>query len=124
MLGFNLTKTQDRELMHQIQKLIATVDKNENLNLPIILNNGYQIRNGEIEMITGDFTPLYLNVNYDPNAYNKDVDDFLNWFVSYDKEMRQLINEILGHILMINNFPQHSFFFCWKYWKKWEKYIF
>lgn len=110
-LGFTLTKTQDRELMHQIQKLIATIDKNENLDLPIILNNGYQIKNGEVEMITGEFTPLYLNVDYNSEAYDPVVDNFLNWFVSDDIEMRQLIEEILGHILMLKSFPQHSFFF-------------
>ncbi|WP_064590318.1 phage/plasmid primase, P4 family [Streptobacillus moniliformis] len=106
--GFNLTKNQDKELVHQLRKTNKMVHDDF---LPIVLANGYCINNGTVGLYKGQFTPYYLDVEYLPSVYDKDVDEFLNWFVSYDAEMRQLINEILGHILMTSGFPQLSFFF-------------
>lgn len=106
--GFNLTKNQDRELLHQLRKT------NKNINddfLPIVLSNGYCVDNGNIKLYTGQFSPFFLDVEYIPSAYDKNVDEFLNWFVSYDTEMRQLLEQILGHIFMTSGFPQLSFFF-------------
>lgn len=107
-MGFNLTKSQDADLLHQLYKTEQVV---ENDYLPIAFENGYSINNGNVVIYNGEFTPYNLNVSYDPKAYNKDVDNFLNWFVSYDDEMRILIEEILGHILMTSGFPQSAFFF-------------
>ncbi len=109
-LGFKLKKTQDNELIHQLEKTAEIIDF-EGKDLPITLNNGYQIYNGVISLTQGLFTPFNLDVAYDKNVYDKDVDEFINWLVCNDQEMRQLIEEIIGHIIMTSSFPQHSFFF-------------
>lgn len=110
--GVSLTKNQDSELLHQIKKktIIDNIDS-KNTVYPIILKNGYQITRKGIDIITGEFTPFYLDINYNKKAYDKNVDDFLNWFVSYDKETRILIEDILGHIIMTAKAPQHAYFF-------------
>lgn len=106
--GFSLTKNQDKELIHQLHKTNKVVYDDF---LPIVLSNGYCINNGNIEIYKGQFSPYYLDVEYIPSLYDEHVDTFLDWFVSYDKEMRILLEQILGHILMTSGFPQLSFFF-------------
>lgn len=107
--GFTLTGQQDKELLHQTRKLAPLIQSHS--SLPISLNNGYQIENGIVSLGYGNFTPFNLNVAYNVNAYDEHVDYFLNWLVSYDKELRLLLEEILGHIIMTSSFPQHAFFF-------------
>ena len=81
----------------------------EGKNFKVKLRNG-TIVDGDVVNMTSGFTPFYLDVEYDPKAYNKDVDKFLN-FVSKDrKDLREYIENILGHVLMINSFPHKLFF--------------
>lgn len=111
-LGFVLTITQSRELLHQLKTNIDIMLKSDGLlKLPIILNNNFQIKDGNVTYYDGDFSPFFLDVDYNPTAYDVNVDNFLNFFVSDSKELRILLEEILGHIIMTHSFPHHSFFF-------------
>lgn len=107
-LGYNLKQSQDKEIKHQLYKTNNIISSSD---INIKLKNGFSIVDGQIAVSDGHFSPLLLNVNYDPEAYDEHVDNFLNWFVQDDKELRILLEQILGHILMTHNFPQMSFFF-------------
>jgi putative DNA primase/helicase len=63
-----------------------------------------------IPMATKEFTPFFLDVDYDPDAYDKTVDDFLNFLVSDKPDLRLIVEELLGHILMTAGFPHKVFF--------------
>ena len=49
-------------------------------------------------------------MEYDPDAYDKTVDDFLDFLSSDKKDLRNVIEEMLGHILMTVGFPHKVFF--------------
>ena len=106
-----LKKSQDYELLYQMNKFADEVKTNLK-ELPILLKNGYII-NGEFSSIENDiipFSPFYLDVGYDPNVYDENVDKFLNDITCNRKELRLTLEEVLGHILLTNKFPAHVFF--------------
>ena len=85
------------------------------------LRNGYHLNNGElVEGSTDSFTPWYLHADYNPEAYDKHVDDFLNRISGtaldedgnkvVDSEMRLLFEEMIGHILLRNGKDGKMFF--------------
>lgn len=106
--GYLLKKNQDKELIHQLYKTNNVINKN---NLSLKFKNGFMLQYGTIKPDDYDFSPYFLDVNYNPEAYDENVDYFLNWFANYDCEVRLLLEEILGQILMTDSFPQKSFFF-------------
>ena len=57
------------------------------------------------------FSPFFLNVKFDATAYDEHVDKFLNDITCGRPELRQTLEEILGHILLTTKFPHHVFFF-------------
>ena len=104
-----LKKSQDNELIYQLSKL--TDEINSNLKeLPILLKNGSIIDGEYSSNETIPFTPFYLDIEYNANAYDKHVDKFLNDITCNRIELRQTLEEILGHILLTNKFPAHVFF--------------
>ncbi|CAM3118285.1 phage/plasmid primase, P4 family [Streptobacillus felis] len=110
-IGLQLTKREDEELKHQLGKTYNEIDIKS--DLPIVFNNGYAVtQKGEvIKYKSEQFTPYYLDVAYNPNAYSEDVDKFLKWFMCGDLQMVEYLKRILGHILITNNMPQFAFFF-------------
>ena len=103
-----LKKSQDAEVVHQIEK--QAVEYEEEIRV-IQLNNNYQIKDGVvIKGASEEFTPYLLNVSYDKDAYNKDVDDFLNFLVMDRHELRLAVEELLGHVLLLRGFPHKVFF--------------
>jgi putative DNA primase/helicase len=83
----------------------------ENYDFPIQFRNDYMLDGAEvIPMATKEFTPFFLDVDYDPDAYDKTVDDFLNFLVSDKPDLRLIVEELLGHILMTAGFPHKVFF--------------
>lgn len=73
-----------------------------------IIKDGIFIEDKEI------FTPYYIDVIYDPKAYNKTLDNFLQFITcneeSEDKnDLRIVIEEMLGHCLMFKDFPHKVF---------------
>lgn len=83
----------------------------ETYDFPIQFRNNFMLDGGEIiPMATKEFTPYFLDVDYDPDAYDQTVDDFLNFLVSDKKDLRLIVEELLGHILMTVGFPHKVFF--------------
>lgn len=80
-------------------------------DFPVQFNNGYVLYDNEVVEVDPGFTPYFLNVEYDETAYDKEVDDFLNWFTCDRKDLRLFIEDIMGHILMTKGFPHRAFFF-------------
>lgn len=105
-----LTKFHDTEVMHQIHKFAEEVYSAEK-ELPILLKNGMIIEGEFVATGTPTFSPFYLNVTYNHSAYDKHVDKFLNDITCGHKELRQILEEVLGLILLTAKFPHHVFFF-------------
>lgn len=104
-----LKRVQDNELIHQLLKFAEEIDITT-MNLPVYIRNGRLI-DGEYnvnDMQT--FSPFYLDVEYNANAYDEHVDKFLNDITCNRIELRQTLEEILGHILLTSKFPAHVFF--------------
>ena len=69
----------------------------------IKFQNGY-LRDGEFtELVTEDFTPYVLDVEYDPEAEPVEmVDDYLNHLTNGKEDYLNLLLEVLGHTLIVN----------------------
>lgn len=104
-----LVQSFDNEVMHQIHKFADEVYTAEK-ELPILLRNGIIIEGEFVETDELPFSPFFLNVSYDPSAYNENVDRFLNDITLERKELRKTLEEILGHILLTDEFPHNVFF--------------
>lgn len=103
-----LTKSQDAEVIHQLTKKAPEIE----LDVSVIqLRNNYHIVGGDVKSgISEEFTPFLLDVTYDPKAYNADVDNFLNFLVMNRPQLRVIVEELLGHILLLRGFPHKVFF--------------
>lgn len=73
------------------------------------LRNGVIVEDNVVDYDCG-FTPFYLDVSYDAGAYDKNVDDFINFICCNREDMRTVLEEILGHILLVDKFPHKIFF--------------
>lgn len=102
-----LRRSQMTELEAQLYIYADLVDNKQNFNVK--LRNGVIVEDNVVEYDCG-FTPFFLDVSYDPNAYDKNVDDFINFICCSRNDMRTVIEEILGHILLVNKFPHKIFF--------------
>lgn len=81
------------------------------------LNFHVQLENGIIEdgkfIETQDktkFTIFNMPLTYNPEAYDEHVDNFLNFVSCNRRDLRNVLEEMLGHVLMTRGFP-HAFFF-------------
>ena len=102
-----LKRSQMTELEAQLYIYAELIDsKNKFL---IKLRNGVIVEDNIVDYDCG-FTPFYLDVSYDPEAYDKNVDDFINFICCNRKDMRLVLEEILGHILLVDKFPHKIFF--------------
>lgn len=101
--SFNINLT-DNLLFHI--KMKAHKTNNDNV---IKLKNGALIDNKYVPEYNA-FSPYQLNVKYDENAYSKELEDFLNTVSCNKKDIRQVIEEMVGHCLMLETFP-HKFFY-------------
>lgn len=105
-----LIQSFDNEVMHQIHKFADEVYTAEK-ELPILLRNGIIIEGEFAETDKLPFSPFFLDVSYEPLAYDEHVDKFLNDITCGHPELRQTLEEIFGHILLTDKFPHHVFFF-------------
>lgn len=104
-----LKSAQDNELMKQFEKRAELIEKEI---FPIQFRNNYVFKDGQVYPYNSEeFTPYFLDVNYDPTAYNKHVDEFLDFLTCDRKDLRQVIEDMLGHVLMMQGFPHKVFFF-------------
>lgn len=102
-----LKRAQLTELETQLY-IYANLVENESKFL-VKLRNGVILDDTVVNYDCG-FTPFYLDISYNAEAYDKNVDDFLNFICCNRTDMRMFIEEILGHILLINRFPHKIFF--------------
>jgi len=83
----------------------------EDDDLPVQFRNGYTLYENEIVEVDPGFTPYYFDIDYIEDAYDKDVDEFLN-FLTYDrKDLRNVVEETFAHVIMTKDFPHRAFFF-------------
>ena len=114
-INLKLKKRDDAELVHQLSK--TAEDITENQYFPIEFRNGFVLDGEDIHTLSGVFTPFQMNVDYIPDAYDETVDNFLNWFATDHKtntckqDIRLVLEDMLGHILMTSSFPHKVFFF-------------
>ena len=102
-----LRRSQLTELEAQLYIYGELVDSKQKFNVK--LRNGVIVEDNVVEFDCG-FTPFYLDVSYDPNAYDKNVDKFIDFICCGRHDMRVVLEEILGHILMVDKFPHKIFF--------------
>ncbi|WP_062323903.1 phage/plasmid primase, P4 family [Halolactibacillus sp. JCM 19043] len=103
-----LKPSQHKELKELFKIKAALQDDDD---LPVQLNNGYCLFENEIVEVDPGFTPFYLDATYRDDAYDKYVDEFLNWFTCNRLDLRKFVEEVFGHILMTKGFPHRAFFF-------------
>lgn len=102
-----LRRSQMTELEAQLYIYAELIDNKQTFNVK--LRNGVIAEDNVVEYDCG-FTPFYLDVSYDPNAYDKNVDEFIDFVCCKRNDMRTVLEEILGHILLVNKFPHKIFF--------------
>ena len=102
-----LRRAQMTELDAQLYIYAELIDHKQKFKVK--LRNGVIMEDTVIDYNCG-FTPFYLDVTYDANAYDEHVDNFLNFICCGRKDMRTVIEEILGHILLVDRFPHKIFF--------------
>lgn len=103
-----LNRQRDGELKHQLFKYADLVD-GKMYKFKIQLRNA-MLENDKVLAPTGEFTPFYLDVEYNQQAYDETVDNFLNFLCCNREDMRLVLEEILGHIILVNQFPHKIFF--------------
>lgn len=89
------------EVLKQI-KYRAKIIPNDT-QFPIRFRNGI-LQDGEfIEVQYTEFTPYVIDVNYKPDAAPvQEVDEYLNLLTGNEAEYRDLLQEIIGHTLIVN----------------------
>lgn len=102
-----LRRSQMTELEAQLYIYADLIDNKQKFNVK--LRNGVIVEDNVVDFDCG-FTPFYLDVSYDPTAYDKNVDEFINFVCCNRKDMRIVLEEILGHIILVNKFPHKIFF--------------
>jgi putative DNA primase/helicase len=102
-----LKPSQHKELLKLFEIKSEYIEDDE---FPIKLPGGYIIDDGEVIEADYGFTPYYLDVKYKEDAYDEHVDKFLDFLSMNRKDLRMVIEEMLGHILMTHSFPHKVFF--------------
>jgi len=102
-----LRRSQMTELEAQLYIYAELVDSKQKFNIK--LRNGVIVEDNVVDYDCG-FTPFYLDVSYNAEAYDEHVDKFLDFLCCNRKDERMVIEEILGHILLVDRFPHKIFF--------------
>lgn len=103
-----LKPARHKELMELFKIKAERIDYDD---FPIQLRNGHIIDDGDVIQVDTGFTPFYLDVDYDESAQSEDVDNFLDFLTCNRKDLRMVIEEMFGHMLMTRSFPHKVFFF-------------
>lgn len=104
-------KLKPRQQSELLKRLETDAELIEQDQFPIRFNNDWVLdSDSEIVPVSSDFTPFNLDVSYDENAYDIDVDNFLNFVTKNRNDLRVVLEEMFGHIIMTHSFPHKSFF--------------
>ena len=98
-----LKRSQRNEVLSYLE-LIAEEKELSNVDYIVLENGLYNIKTDKLI----DFTPDYIAknkipVNYNHEAYNKSMDKTLNKIACNDKQLRQLLEEMIGYTLLRRN---------------------
>ena len=102
-----IRRANQTELDYQLYIYSELVNNKQNFSVK--LRNGVIVEDTVVNYDCG-FTPFYLDVSYNNEAYDKDVDEFLDFICCKRKDMRLVVEEIIGHTLLVNKFPHKIFF--------------
>jgi len=102
-----LRRSQMTELEAQLYIYAELVDSKQKFNVK--LRNGVIVEDNVVDYDCG-FTPFYLDVSYNAEAYDEHVDKFLDFLCCNRADERKVLEEILGHILLVDRFPHKIFF--------------
>lgn len=102
-----LKRAQMTELDAQLYIYADLVDPKQKFSVK--LRNGVITEDTVVSYDCG-FTPFYLDVSYNSEAYDENVDKFIDFICCGRKDMRMVLEEILGHILLVDKFPHKIFF--------------
>jgi len=95
-----LTKHRRKETLSYMELI------DSNINFPkkekIVVKNGtLNVMVEKLEKFNPDvFYTTMINCKYDENAYDENVDKMLNQLISNDKKTRELLEEVLGYLLV------------------------
>jgi putative DNA primase/helicase len=103
-------KLRPRMQNEMLKRLEVEAELIESDIFPIRFSNGFVLDGGEVIPVESDFTPFNLEVTYDEEAYDANVDQFLDFITMNRKDLRIVLEEMFGHILMTNGFPHKAFF--------------
>lgn len=69
----------------------------------IRFKNGYLDSGEFVELITEDFTPYNIDIDYNPEAKHVEaVDNYINHLTGGDEAYKKLLLEVLGHTLIVD----------------------
>nr|WP_026681349.1 phage/plasmid primase, P4 family [Priestia megaterium] len=104
-------KLKPRQQNELLKRFETDAELIEDEVFPIRFNNGYILdTDTEVIPVESGFTPFNLDVAYDETAYDEHVDGFLNFVTKDRKDLRVVLEEMFGHILMTHSFPHKAFF--------------
>lgn len=104
-----LSKQQRREVMEYI-KLISTYPTNTSIYHIVCKNGLLDIRDKTLHTYNSDiFLSNKIHASYDPKAYDETLDKMLDKISCNDKEVRALIEEMIGYCLIPTAKFQKSF---------------
>lgn len=104
-------KLKPRQQSELLKRLETDAELIEQDHFPIRFNNDWVLdSDSDIVPVSSDFTPFNLDVAYDDTAYDEHVDNFLNFVTKNRNDLRIVLEEMFGHILMTHSFPHKSFF--------------
>lgn len=103
-----LKPRQQSELLKRLEVDAELIEQDE---FSIRFNNGWSLdSSNEVIPAESEFTPFNLDVAYEEGTYDEHVDRFLNFVTKNRKDLRIVLEEMFGHVLMTHNFPHKAFF--------------
>lgn len=107
---YEYSKSEYDEILFQI-RILGT--KEQDKKSIILLKNG-AIINGVYVSDNKEFSSSYLDINYDSDSYDNEVDKFLQFITNNENsteknDLRIVLEEMIGHCLMTKNFPHKIF---------------
>lgn len=90
-----------KEVKAQMEARCKIEDTDQDFKIKF--NNGYLKKGEFIPVLTDDFTPYSLDMDYNPEAEAVPmVDNYIDQLTDGDEEYRTLLMEILGHTLIVD----------------------
>lgn len=89
------------EVKAQMDLVGEIIDNNKVFRIKF--NNGYLLDGEFIPIVTDEFSPYKIDIDYKVDAEPvKIVDDYINHLTKNDEDYRNLLLEVLGHTLVVN----------------------